>query len=170
MQNCVGHSSSDHTSVAVAHLKTGIFTMKGVVKQAQSFCLNASESCLQEVCERSSHLPDEGQESCYEIRGDGQVVKSSGAPAPENGPKTKKDALIHVDPIFDALRTALFMNPPLEVAVRALQSAWGASRGAVEADQAECERLVVAKHARPIAMNLRGVSPSCPGQELLLQL
>ena len=34
------------------------------------------------------------------------------------------------------------MNPPLEVAVRALQSAWGASRGAVEADRAECERLV----------------------------
>ena len=34
------------------------------------------------------------------------------------------------------------MNPPLEVAVRALQSAWGVSRGAVEADRAECERLV----------------------------
>lgn len=72
----------------------------------------------------------------------GQVVKGSGAPAPENGPKKKKDALIHVDPIFDASRTVLFMNPPLEVLVRALQSAWGVSRGAVEADRAECERLV----------------------------
>lgn len=115
---------------------------EGVVKQARSFCLNASDTCLQKVCEHIGFLRAEGQESCYETRRDGEVVKGSGAPAPENGPRTKHDALTHVDPVFDALRSALFMNPPLEVSVKALQSAWGASPGVLEADRAECESLV----------------------------
>ena len=116
---------------------------EGVVKQARSFCLNASDTCLQKVCEHIGFSQAEGQESCYETRRDGEVVKGSGAPAPENGPRTKHDALTHVDPVFDALRSALFINPPLEVAIKALQSGWGASpASALEADQAECKTLV----------------------------
>jgi hypothetical protein len=83
------------------------------------FLSGPKEGVAQPICHAIGFIQEEGSELCYEEWQNGQRVKGAQAERPQsvNRPETKWEAVCDQDPVYDALRKAVFLNRSDKTAV-----------------------------------------------------
>ena len=105
------------TEANAKHSEARKMKLKAVCRD--SFLEASKELVVEPTCRAIGFLEEEGGALCYEERRHGQWVKGSDAKRPDgpSRPETKWEAVFDPDPVYDPLRTAVFLNPPDQEAV-----------------------------------------------------
>ena len=86
-----------------------------LTKACRAFFLSASDAAFMSFCHKVGYSESEGQEDCFEVRGDRKIVKGTrNTPWAEGPVRTKQEAIRHESPAYDALRTAVFLGNCIE--------------------------------------------------------
>ena len=90
-------------------------------RECRNFFLNGSPEVVTAICKKIGYEDNEGLEDAFEERRQGKIVKGTlNTPFPAGGPAKKTHAVREHDPVYDALRCAVFLGRDLQECVAAI--------------------------------------------------
>ena len=93
-----------------------------LVNACRCFFLQGTQDSIDAVCSHIGYIGQDGEEACFEERRGHRYVKGTRDSVwPEGGPVRKMDAIRNHDPVFDALRTTVFLGRDLTACIATLE-------------------------------------------------